>query len=481
MDSNPFMGQRHVTARVTAAGCRRNFYLRRGKGHHESENCTHLPAGIGAGRRTGRHLVDPAASTAGAQTFSALRQAIAEASSTDESLATFYRAQDFQPIWTSSAAIERRSALIAALEQADIHGLPTDRYDIDALRQAFADATNPWARGQADVMATRMFLQYANDVHSGFLDPGALIPDIFQDLPRQDPLELLTAFMDANPHAFMATLPPQDPAYARLLRMKLHLEDLATRGGYGPIVQAGSLGPGDRGPAVVALRNRLIAMGYLDRSITAEYDARLQGAVVEFQLDNGINADGVAGGETIRAVNRSVEDHWNDVVLHMERQRWLNDGTVPDRLIFVNLVDFHVRVIDDGETTFITRSVVGARDRQTPEFSDEMEHMVINPELVRATLDRHALLHPEHHRRWRHLHAASVERPRGEPRGRRHEPVFGVELPLRPAPAAGAAQRARLGQVHVPQPPRHLPARHARAVPDGPRGADLLLGVHPAG
>jgi murein L,D-transpeptidase YcbB/YkuD len=125
----------------------------------------------------------------------------------------------------------------------------------------------------------------------------------------------------------MATLPPQDPAYARLLRKKLHLEDLATRGGYGPIVQAGSLGPGKCGPAVVALRNRLIAMGYLERSITAEYDARLQAAVVEFQLDNGISADGVAGGDTIRAVNRSVEDHWNDVVLHMERQRWLNDGT----------------------------------------------------------------------------------------------------------------------------------------------------------
>jgi hypothetical protein len=50
----------------------------------------------------------------------------------------------------------------------------------------------------------------------------------------------------------------------------------------------------------VALRNRLIAMGYLERSITAEYDARLQAAVVEFQLDNGINADGIAGAETIQ-------------------------------------------------------------------------------------------------------------------------------------------------------------------------------------
>ncbi len=314
-----------------------------------------------------------------AQTFSALRQAIAEASSSDESLAAFYRQNDFRPIWTSSEAVERRAALVAALQQAGAHGLPAGRYDIAGLRAAFGEATNPRARGQADVMATRLFLQYAQDVQSGFLDPGDIIPDIFQERPRQDPLELLTAFMATNPHAFMASLPPQDPAYSRLMRAKLRLERLAAEGGYGPLVQAGSLRPGDTGRAVVALRNRLIAMGYLERSITAEYDARLQSAVVEFQIDNGITPDGIAGGETIRAVNRSVEDHWNDVVLHMERQRWLNDGDVHDRLVFVNLADFHVRVIDEGETTFLTRSVVGARDRQTPEFSDEMEHMVINP------------------------------------------------------------------------------------------------------
>ena len=314
-----------------------------------------------------------------AQTFSAVRQAVAEASASDESLAAFYRSHDFEPVWTSSAAVERRAALIAALDQAEVHGLPTGRYDIDALRQAFANATTPWARGEADVMATRMFLRYASDVGSGFLDPGAIISDFYQELPRPDPLTLLTAFMDANPHAFMATLPPQDPAYARLLRKKLHLESLASRGGYGPRVQAGRIGPGDRGPAVVALRNRLMSMGYLDRSITAEYDARLQAAVVEFQLDNGITPDGTAGPSTIEAVNRSVEDHWNQVVLHMERLRWLNDGEVHDRLIFVNLVDFHTRVVDRGETTFVTRSVIGARDRQTPEFSDKMEHMVINP------------------------------------------------------------------------------------------------------
>ena len=325
-------------------------------------------------------VVTLSAGAAEAQVFSALRQAIAEASSADESLAAFYRERDFQPIWTSSESVERRTALLAALEDAHRHGLPIERYDPDLLRDTFRAADNPYARGQADVLASRMFLQYASDVHSGFLDPGEIIPDIFQDLPRPDALELLTGFLDANPHAFMDHLPPQSAHYTRLMRMKLHLEQLALDGGYGPTVTGGTLSAGSTGDSVVALRNRLMAMGYLERSATATFDARLQAALVDFQVDNGIDPTGVAGTETLRAINRSVEDHWNDVVLHMERARWLNDGgEIPDRLIFVNLTDFHVRVIDNGETTFITRSVIGARDRQTPEFSDVMEHMVINP------------------------------------------------------------------------------------------------------
>jgi len=319
------------------------------------------------------------APAAEAQAFSALRQAIAEAAATDEALVAFYRDRDFEPVWATEAAAPRRAALMRALDQVDHHALPADRYEIEALRTAFAAATNPWMRGKADVLASRVFLRYAQDVHGGFLDPSRLIPDIFQDQPHRDPYALMADFLDADPHRFMAALPPQSPGYNRLLRLKFELEALAHDGGYGPRVQAASLRPGDTGPAVVQLRNRLMRMGYLDRSATAEFDARLQSAVVAFQLDNGLSADGVAGGDTITAVNRSVEDHWNEVALALERHRWLNDGTLHDRLIFVNLTDFHTRVIDKGAVTFITRSVIGARDRQTPEFSDEMEHMVINP------------------------------------------------------------------------------------------------------
>ncbi len=315
-----------------------------------------------------------------AQAFSAMRQAIAEAASADERLAAFYRERDFQPIWTTAEDADRRNALFSALAEAHNHGLPTPRYDAEALRAAFEGASNPYMVGQAEVQASLLFLQYAQDVHSGFLEPSEIIPDIHQELPRFDPQVLFTDFVAANPHDFINRLAPQHPEYTRLMRAKLHLEDLIDRGGYGETVQAGSLAPDDTGAAVVQLRNRLMAMGYLGRSATATYDARLQQAVVEFQIDNGITADGVAGNATIEAVNRSAQDHLSEVILAMERQRWLNVDR-GGRHIFVNLPDFHARVVDDEEVTFITRSVIGsnASDRRTPEFSDVMEHMVINP------------------------------------------------------------------------------------------------------
>jgi murein L,D-transpeptidase YcbB/YkuD len=64
----------------------------------------------------------------------------------------------------------------------------------------------------------------------------------------------------------------------------------------------------------------------------------------------------------------------------MERERWLTPER-GDRHILVNQTDFTAKIIDNGDVTFETRSVIGKNqyDRRSPEFSDVMEHMVINP------------------------------------------------------------------------------------------------------
>jgi murein L,D-transpeptidase YcbB/YkuD len=149
-------------------------------------------------------------------------------------------------------------------------------------------------------------------------------------------------------------------------------------------VPAGNtLRPGESSQAVVALRNRLIAMGYLGRTATTAYDARMQSAVATFQRDHGLTADGVAGTSTLEEINIPVERRLAQVMVAMERERWMNhpDGRGKTH-IWVNLPDFHMQLIDNGKVSFETRAVVGERrtEKRTPEFSDMMRYMEINPD-----------------------------------------------------------------------------------------------------
>ncbi len=326
-------------------------------------------------------FVMPAAQPAEAQ-VTAFRQAVAETAARDDDLAAFYRAREFAGIWTGADAtsVARRNALLGAFIDAHAHGLPESRYDVDALMAQMQAARTPAAQGEMEVRLSQLFLQYARDVQTGILTPSKVVSEIKREVPYRDRLETLQNFVRANPDGFLRSLPPRSPEYTRLMREKLRLEQMLSEGGWGPGVSANALSPGDTGPAVLELRNRLIAMGFMQRTASPEYDRNLADAVRRFQAAHGLEVDGSAGQGTMRQINVSMEQRMQSVIVAMERERWLN---LPrgDRHIWVNLVDFTASVVDHDRVTFSTRSVIGANDsdRRSPEFSDVMEFMVINP------------------------------------------------------------------------------------------------------
>jgi murein L,D-transpeptidase YcbB/YkuD len=165
------------------------------------------------------------------------------------------------------------------------------------------------------------------------------------------------------------------------MKEKFALEAVVAAGGYGPQIAAKAIGSGDSGAAVVQLRDRLMALGYLARSFSENYDAEIRAAVQRFQLDNGFAADGEAGEGTIAALNVGAGQRLKSVVVAMERLRWMGNAPLGKRHIWVNQPDFTVKVFDDGKVTFVSRVVIGkiGADFESPEFSDQMEYMVVNP------------------------------------------------------------------------------------------------------
>ncbi len=309
-------------------------------------------------------------------------QAVAESAAKDADIAAFYKANGYRPIWTGKGNRDRnrRTALLRALQSAGDHALPVGAYDAELLQANLRRVTSERELGLIEVELSRIFLQYARDLQTGVLTPAKVDSGIVRQVPLRDRTQLLAAFAKSNPSIFLRALPPQSPEYARLLKAKLVLEKQLAKGGWGPSVPARALKPGDGGQAVVALRNRMIAMGYMKRSASQSYDAALQKAVQLFQYYHGLETDGVAGPGTMAEINMQIEDRLPSVMVAIERERWMN---IPrgKRHVWVNLTDFTAAIIDDGQETFKTRSVIGKNtyDRRSPEFSDEMEYMEINP------------------------------------------------------------------------------------------------------
>ena len=312
----------------------------------------------------------------------AFMQAVAQAAARNAPLSEFYQSTGYDSIWTGRDDRRRRKELISAFRSAAAHGLPSGLYDADHVTSLLANAKTHRQRGEVEVELSRLYLDFARDLSTGVIERPSRIDDgIVRRISRHDPVSLLEFIANNSARSAFRGLVPDTPEYSMLLAEKQRLEQVLGQGGWGAGVPGSAkLEAGDRGPRVIALRDRLVRMGYLRRNASATFDDRLSDAVKAFQNDHGLATDGVAGPATLGEINKSVTQRMASVVVAMERERWLTRDR-GQRHILVNLTDFTAKIVDDGRVTFQTRSVVGANDedRRSPEFSDVMEHMVLNP------------------------------------------------------------------------------------------------------
>lgn len=312
----------------------------------------------------------------------AFAHSLASAVAESEGVTAFYKSTNYRDLWTGPDDFERRQAALQVFSRAGDHGLPVTRYDADALMAAFRLARTERDRSLVEADMTRAFLAYAHDLSSGALIPSKVDKGIVREIARPDPQAMLQGFADSDsPGEFLRNLAPASLEYARLVKEKLQLEAVIAQGGWPTGPKTERLQPGDQGPQVIALRDYLVARGYLMASAAASYDRGLLRAVQRFQLDHGLTADGVANAATLEALRLPASERLKSVIVALERLRWLDDAPRGSRHIWVNLPEFMARIVDEGRTTFKTRAVIGrdVEEQRTPEFSDVMEYMVINP------------------------------------------------------------------------------------------------------
>ena len=294
----------------------------------------------------------------------------------------FYTENDYELIWFGNNALasQRRAELVNSLQSASFHGLPGKKYQVNSLLSKLSTSDSLFQIGLLEGLFMIAFTEYASDLDTGVLIPSEVDSDIVRHINDKDTDFYIQGLLSRNPYDYFRSLGPQSSEYARLLVEYQKLSEIIRNGAWSNIATDRILRFGDSGDDVVAIRNRLFDQGYMPNSISTKFDKNLLKAIQKYQSDHGLIPDGIVGEGTIRELNISAEQRLSSIIVALERERWLGD-TLGQRHIWVNLADFKAKIIEDHAVVFETRTVLGVNDEsmRSPEFSDKMEYLVVNP------------------------------------------------------------------------------------------------------
>lgn len=303
-------------------------------------------------------------------------------------LRTFYAARGYDLAWDGGGPGLGPDALaaVSAILNADGEGLePADYHlkDIDEL----AAAQFEMDRVDRDLLITDGLLRFAADLSIGRVAPqGSDERTISADAAWIAPT-LAQASRDPNRLVrLIATLPPADPLYGALRAKLAEFRAAAASGGWDALPDGQTLHPGERDPAVPALRKRLAVGGWLapqaQRSQKGSedlFDPKTSAALAAFQAVHGIKPDGVLGKDTRMALDASVDARIRQVVANMERLRWSDGVPAQGRAVQVNLAAYALVVYQDGDPILNMPVVVGSSENPTPIISSRITTVVLNP------------------------------------------------------------------------------------------------------
>ncbi len=293
----------------------------------------------------------------------------------------FYEGRGFAPAWVDETGVtEQGRTLARVLSASRLEGLVPANYGADWI-EAGLQAERPEELADLDFLMSRSLIHYGRDLSAGRVQPNKVDAELFI---HPDPVKSLSLLSEAaatgDLQGFLLSLAPRSPNYARLKAALTIYRAVAENGGWSSLPPGETLKPGMRDQRVPLLRRRLIEAGELEAEGTdlELFDPDVEAAVKSFQVRHGLDVDGAVGKMTLAALNVPVEARIEQMLLNMERRRWMPDD-LGSRYIFVNLADFQLKLVDGPKTVFDTRVVVGLPYHRTPVFSGEMSYLVINP------------------------------------------------------------------------------------------------------
>jgi len=228
-----------------------------------------------------------------------------------------------------------------------------------------------------ELLLTTSFFKYAKKVYGG---TAKNILDLEWFIPRQKKnyQTLLDSLISLSIGEKLKE--PLNEYYFRL-KQKLRLyRSIQKKGGF-PLIFTSKLklSLNDEDSCLLMIKKHLVLTNDLkanDKTIL--FTDTLVKAIKNFQRRMGLIETGIVDTATISELNKSIDFRIKQIIVNMERLRWVPIEMEKDYLL-VNIPEFKLHVFENRKPIWVTNIVVGKSATQTSIFKSNLSQIILNP------------------------------------------------------------------------------------------------------
>ncbi|MEC8444118.1 MAG: L,D-transpeptidase family protein [Pseudomonadota bacterium] len=328
----------------------------------------------------------------------------------------FYLRRDYMPVWLDNYELTAAGKeLLELLRETAVDDWRNYGYSLDTLEREMLRMHNQPEHATAiEVLLTDAFLSYAEQSLNNELLPDTGEADhptvkkvILSGSDRITPDHLTSLLTEAvrqnRMDDLLASLAPQHEGYRRLRAELSRYRAIDRTGVWRPLPHSLALSAGDRHADVPYLRWLLDQYGDLPQGALSWlfngnediplperianpdltqahylFDGPLRTAMSNFQERHNLKVTGTLTPETISQLNIPPYQVAQRIALNMKRWRHLPDD-LGKRHIMVNMADFRLELVNQGQAELDMKVIVGNLERRTPVMTDLLRIIDIAP------------------------------------------------------------------------------------------------------
>ena len=314
-----------------------------------------------------------------------------------DAVISFYEDRDYEEVWSNNGKInDLAEEFLEEIEAVKYDGLNPQDYNLAQINEFFEEIQNkrrilkPKSTPELvdlDLLMTDAFFKLSHDLEVGKISSQS--QDSYWKLEAKEAKanynELLQEIADGEDiQDGLASLYPKMDMYTKGREVlkdlyEKHEEDTLT---WQQVSFNQSLKVGDVHQSIPGLRERLQFWGFLDEyEIEDEqlFDSTMWEGLKRYQMENGMNPDGAIGDLTAEFLNNSTEKLIEIASVNMERMRWMPEIEWDKELVLVNIANYQLDYLTEGDTALTAKVIVGKEYNESPVFTAPMSYIVFSP------------------------------------------------------------------------------------------------------